>query len=95
MIAMFVLITILFPVISVSDDLMFAQNPAETDSLARRNHLAADEQHPAPAIASVPPPAFFGLTFAVLYGATPSQFTTTAADSPALTRIQSRPPPAA
>ena len=37
-IALALLILILFPVISVTDDLLAAQNPAETDSIQRRAH---------------------------------------------------------
>ena len=36
LVALALLILILFPVISVTDDLIAAQNPAETDSLQRR-----------------------------------------------------------
>jgi hypothetical protein len=38
-IALVMLIVILFPVISVSDDLWSIQNPAETDTLQRRDQL--------------------------------------------------------
>jgi hypothetical protein len=37
LVALALLILILFPVISVTDDLIAAQNPAETDSLQRRS----------------------------------------------------------
>jgi hypothetical protein len=42
-IALVMLIVVLFPVISVSDDLWSIQNPAETDTLQRRDyqHLAS------------------------------------------------------
>jgi hypothetical protein len=40
-VALVMLIVILFPVISVSDDLWSIQNPAETDTCQRRDHCAA------------------------------------------------------
>jgi hypothetical protein len=45
-IAIAVLIAILFPVISVSDDLMAVQSATETDSLQRRDYLASTTTHP-------------------------------------------------
>ena len=45
-IAIAVLIAILFPVISVSDDLMAVQSATETDSLQRRDYLASTATHP-------------------------------------------------
>ena len=44
-IAIAVLIAILFPVISVSDDLMAVQNPSETDNCQRRDHLVLGDVH--------------------------------------------------
>src|ERR1700742_1756453 len=41
MIALAMLLLVLFPVISVSDDLWSIQNPAETDSAQRRDHSAS------------------------------------------------------
>lgn len=40
-VALLMLIVILFPVISVTDDIWAAQNPAETDSCIRRHELIA------------------------------------------------------
>jgi hypothetical protein len=45
-VALALVLLILFPVISVTDDLVLAQNPAETDSLQRRAH-AAENAHSA------------------------------------------------
>jgi len=52
-VALLLLIVILFPVISVTDDLMAAQNPAETDSVQRRN-LEASVLNAAAVCADVP-----------------------------------------
>lgn len=45
-VAIVVLVAILFPVISVSDDLMAVQSATETDSCQRRDYLAASIAHP-------------------------------------------------
>ena len=41
-VALAVLLLILFPVISVTDDLQALQNPAETDTCQRRNHIVSN-----------------------------------------------------
>jgi hypothetical protein len=45
-IAIAVLVAVLFPVISVSDDLMAVQSATETDSCQRRDYLGAPSTHP-------------------------------------------------
>ncbi len=52
-IAIAVLIAILFPVISVSDDLMAIQSATETDTCQRRDYLAPSTPHPVPPFAAV------------------------------------------
>jgi len=51
LVALAVLLLILFPVISVTDDLQAMQNPAETDCCQRRSHACAAPHSlfPAPA----------------------------------------------
>ena len=53
LVALLLLIVVLFPVISVTNDLMAAQNPAETDSVQRRN-LEVSVLHAAAICADVP-----------------------------------------
>jgi hypothetical protein len=66
LVALALLILIVFPVISVTDDLVMAQNPAETDSSARRVYDIASF-HPAPPLAAiVPDPALFTHPFGFL-----------------------------
>jgi hypothetical protein len=48
------LVVILFPVISVSDDLWSIQNPAEENSLHRRDRLIASHHSITPGIAFLP-----------------------------------------
>jgi hypothetical protein len=57
-IALVMLIIILFPVISVSDDLWSIQNPAETDTCQRRDHLTPCTHLIIPDVVS-PPEAVF------------------------------------
>lgn len=95
-VAMAILIAILFPVISVSDDLMAAQNPAETDSCQRRDHLADSGAHALLAMVSALPPAIFqGVAFGFHRFSSPRDLPPRVAECPDLTAIQNRPPPAA
>ena len=55
-IALFLLIVILFPVISVSDDLFAAQNSAVTEYGAARKHICADAHSVSSPIAESPVP---------------------------------------
>jgi hypothetical protein len=94
--ALAVLILILLPVISVTDDLMAAQNPAETtDCCVRRNHAASCPHSIFPAVATLPPPVFARLSFGFLRFIAPSRVPAQLVKIPALASIQNRPPPAA
>jgi hypothetical protein len=94
-ISLVMLITILFPVISVSDDLLSLHNPAETDTCQRRDHLASCPHSIFPPIAVLPEPlraepAFgFSRLLAVI------SLPLLTAETPALGPIQNRPPPSA
>ncbi len=95
LVALAVLLLILFPVISVTDDLQAIQNPAETDSTLRRDHIAAGSQSIFPAVAAQPLPAA-----AELFSGFPSfsavrNLPAPTIDYPALASVQNRPPPAA
>lgn len=87
------LIVILFPVISVSDDLWSIQNPAETDSYQRRDHLASCPHSIIPIVAALPEPAFAEFTFGFERPSAPRNPVWLALDNPALQAIQNRPPP--
>jgi len=54
-IVILILIAILFPVISVSDDLMAMQSATEQDGLQRRDYLAASSAHPVLLFAAIVP----------------------------------------
>jgi hypothetical protein len=95
-VALLMFIVILLPVISVTDDLQMAQNPAETtDCCARRNHAALCPHSIFPAVATLPPPVFAELSFGYLRFSAPSHIHIPPVKIPAMASIQNRPPPAA
>jgi hypothetical protein len=92
-VALAVLILILFPVISVTDDLQAIQNPAETDSCQRRDHIVSNAHSIFPAVAALPLPVFAELSFGILRIAAPGRLPAPIFDHPTLASIQNRPPP--
>jgi hypothetical protein len=95
LIALVMLIVILFPVISVSDDLWSLQNPAETDTCQRRNHLAHCPHSIAPANAILPGSAPAEQIYGVQRLPAAILIRLQIFENPALDPIQSRPPPVA
>jgi hypothetical protein len=95
MVALAMLILILFPVISVTDDLQAMQNPAETDSCLRRVHAVSSPHSILAAPGTLPPPVLAELSFGVLQVATSGSLATPAINHPAMAPIQNRPPPLA
>jgi hypothetical protein len=93
-VALAVLLLILFPVISVSDDLLAVQNPAETDSTARKDHIAANPHSIMPAVAALPLPVLADLFTGLPRFAGTRSLPVPAIFDPALASIQNRPPPA-
>lgn len=95
MIALAMLLLILFPVISVSDDLWSIQNPAETDTSQRRDHIAPCPHCLLPAIAS--PLASLLALFRpeIQYISAPPVFAERAYQNPASDTVENRPPPIA
>ena len=95
LLALAVMLLILFPVISVTDDLQAMQNPAETDSCLRRVHAVSSPHSIFPAVGALPPPALTELSFGVPYVAASGSLPAPAMNHPALAPIQNRPPPLA
>jgi hypothetical protein len=95
LVALAVLILILFPVISVSDDLMAAQNPAEADCCLRRDHVIFHSNSIIPAQAVMPLPVAGEFAEGGVRLSAPDNLTATAPDHPGLESIENRPPPAA
>lgn len=96
-IAILVLIAILLPAISISDDLLAMQNATETDTCQRRDQLNLAGVHPlaplAPAV--LPAPLVQGVEVVNLGYASPPIPFLQYFNSSGLPAIQNRPPPAA
>jgi len=95
MVALAVVILILLPAISMTDDLVAAQNPAEIDCCARRNHDDGASPHPILSPdAPLPLPSFSGISLAYVGMAALSNLPSPFVENPSLASIQNRPPPA-
>ena len=95
LVALLMLIVVLFPVISVSDDLWSIQNPAETDSVQRSDQLASPTHSIFPAVATICISAFAGMRLGYLRSSLPAPSQPLIHTTPPPARILSRPPPAA
>jgi hypothetical protein len=95
LIALAVVILILLPEISMTDDLIAAQSPAEIVTCVRRDHDLCGLRSIAPAATALPLPLFAGLPIAVVHMGKPINLFEPFVDHPALAAIQNRPPPAA
>jgi hypothetical protein len=94
LIAIVVLIAIIFPVISVSDDLLAVQNASETDNYLRRDHLIPTNDHPIQTVFSVVRTALLaGLGQVFLRFVSPTVIPWHEAKHPELASIDNRPPP--
>jgi nitrate reductase NapE component len=94
-VALAVLLLILFPVISVTDDLQAVQNPAETDSSQRRDHIAASSHSIFPAVAALSLPVLAGHFSGLPRFTGTRNLPTPAICDCALASIRNRPPPGA
>jgi hypothetical protein len=92
--ALALLIIILFPVISVTDDLQALRNPAEVDCRARRNHAAACIHSTSTAVAGPPAAIFIASSSDFRRFIPPAGFSVRVVANAALAPIQNRPPPA-
>jgi hypothetical protein len=93
--ALTVLTLILFPVISITDDLLAAQNPAEADCCLRKDHEVSNAHSIIPAVVALPPTAFAGVFFSSHRLDAPRGPAIPTVDHPGLATVQNRPPPAA
>lgn len=94
-VALLMLIVILLPVISVTDDLQALQNPAEIDCCARRHHAVFCPHSIVPAVAATLPPAIAAPSDGFAHFAVIGHPPLPLVKIPALASIQNRPPPAA
>lgn len=95
LVALVMLIVILFPVISVSDDLWALHFPAEADTCQRRDHLASYQHSIFSALAGLPESAPAEPSFGFQRLAAPHAQRLLAIKCPPLSSIQNRPPPTA
>jgi hypothetical protein len=89
------LIVILFPIISVSDDLWSIQNPAETDTVHRRDQLASPPPSIFPALAALCESVVAEMRFGFLNSSPPVIAEIRALTAPVPVKMLNRPPPAA
>lgn len=92
-VGLFMFIVILFPVISVTDDIWLIQSPAETKTFQSHDEHAASVHSVFPGMAALPDRAASQLSlhpqrFGALF-----DFSLLAFDNPALDPLQNRPPP--
>lgn len=95
LVALAVLTLILFPVISITDDLLAAQNPAETDCCLRKDHTVSNSHSIFPAVSTFAQPFFTDFAFGFLRYTLPGRIPAPALDHPGLAAVQNRPPPLA
>jgi len=94
--ALAIVILILLPAISMTDDLMAAQNPAEIDTCVRRDDTGSVHAHSGvPLLAALPSPEFSGLVFGVVQMPSPNHQSVPCVEIPSLASIENRPPPLA
>lgn len=94
-VALFMLVVVLFPVISVSDDLWSIQNPAEADSFARRDTHASAPQSLHHAAAALPEVATTECAIGLKASLILSPRQAAGFSSPFVEAIRNRPPPRA
>jgi len=93
--ALLLLLLILFPVISVTDDLAAMQNPAEVESCLRRSHGATWQHSIFPDVFTLPANQLAEFHLRIEPWTAVVQLPVPFVDNPALAPIQNRPPPAA
>ena len=94
-VALAMIILILLPVISVTDDLQAARNPAEVDTCLRRDHDWSSPHSIVPAVAVLPLLVIASLDVRVRRTALPGSQPLAAPANPFLAPVENRPPPAA
>jgi len=92
--ALVMLLVILFPVISVTDDLQAAQNPCEIETTVRRAHASA-VPHSILSGALLPPALFADISFRDLGISLPSGPSVLRVEDPSHDAVRNRPPPEA
>jgi hypothetical protein len=94
-VAIVVLVAILFPVISVSDDLMTVQNATEQDGSQRRGHLAPPIAHTILPFAAIVSVLVLDAGFGSVRFLSTRNLPLPSVEHPELIGIENRPPPSA
>ena len=94
LVALAVLLAILFPAISVSDDLQALHNPAEIDTSVRRTHVAANPHSILPTVVAYIQPMLAALSLGTPQFAGSREAPLVSENRPFLTEVSNRPPPA-
>ncbi len=96
LVALALVIAILLPAISMTDDLVAAQNPAEIDCCARRVHDHAHRAHSVvPPVASLPHPGIGEASLAFAGLSPVNKRPSPMVESLCFASVENRPPPAA
>lgn len=95
LVALALIILILFPVISVTDDFASLQNAAETVCRERKDIVGAISHAALHPVVATFPPHFAQLSFESFYVAVLDNLLPPAVKVPAMASIQNRPPPTA
>ena len=95
LVALAVVILILLPAISMTDDLLAAQNPAETDTCVRRHNDCFCPHFIEPMSTALPQPVFAGLPQGFEQIMAPGRLSSPVVENPNLSSIDNRPPPTA
>lgn len=95
LIALAVVILIIFPVISVTDDLLAIQNSAETDCCQRKDQAHPNAHFTPHPVAGLTHQASAGLSFSHVRFVPLGSFSAPLVRMPATDSIQNRPPPVA
>ncbi len=94
-VALAMIILILLPAISMTDDLQAARNPAEIDTCLRRDHEWSSPHSIVPAVALLPLLVFASLDFRIRGAVLPGRQAVAPPANPFLGPIENRPPPSA
>jgi hypothetical protein len=93
-VALAVLLLVLLPAISMTDDLLAAQNPAEAVTCVRRDHDDSLLHSIIPTAAAPSLPILSAVPLRFASAGVPGEVAAPSVKPPALSSIQNRPPPA-
>ena len=95
LVALAIILLLLFPVISVSDDLLMAQNPAESVCCVQKSCNCGHHHQHMPSMASLPEQIVMIANIEYASAVQTSELLDCSAQNPALRRVENRPPPVA